>query len=100
MNGRSWIHFGDARTYIALNSSIEEKHIEKNYNSSGINHLGFVVPDVAAIAKRLSEAGYKRSSPKEVEQFRIRDYFYDADGNEYEFIEYLSNQDSERNAYS
>lgn len=98
-NGRIWIHFGDATTYVALNTSKEEKHIEKNYESSGINHLGFVVSDVAAIAERLSAAGYKRSFPKQTEQFRIRDYFYDADGNEFEFVQYLSTKESERNFY-
>ncbi len=99
-NGREWLHFGDATTYIALNSSTEEKNIEKNYESSGINHLGFVVSDATAIANRLSDAGYKRSYPKQEEQFRIREYFYDADGNEYEFVQYLSEIDSERNSYS
>jgi catechol 2,3-dioxygenase-like lactoylglutathione lyase family enzyme len=98
-NGRDWIHFGDATTYVALNTSSEDKHIEKHYESSGINHLGFVVKDVTSIAIRLENAGYKRSFPKQEEQFRIRDYFYDGDGNEYEFVQYLSNEDSERNFY-
>lgn len=98
-NGREWIHFGDNTTYIALNRSSEEKEFQKNYASSGINHLGFVVSDVSQIAERLERAGYKRSFPKQEEQFRIRDYFYDADGNEYEFVQYLSNTISERNFY-
>ncbi len=98
-NGRTWIHFGDTTTYVALNNSGENQHIEKNYESSGINHLGFVVSDVENIAKRLSEAGYTRSFPKQVEKFRIRDYFYDADGNEFEFVEYLSEKEAERNFY-
>ncbi|MCR9173156.1 MAG: VOC family protein [bacterium] len=99
-NGRKWIHFGDATTYVALNTSLEKKQLEKNYESSGINHIGFVVSDVDSIAKRLSDAGYGRSFPKQVEQFRIRDYFYDKDGNEYEFVEYLSEKESERNLYA
>lgn len=98
-NGRDWIHFGDTTTYVALNTSDEDKHIEKQYESTGINHLGFVVEDVAAIANRLENAGYKRSFPKQEEQFRIRDYFYDGDGNEYEFVQYLSDEVSERNFY-
>lgn len=99
-NGRKWIHFGDPTTYVALNTTGDDKHIEKDYESSGINHLGFVVADVEKIANRLSEAGYKRSYPTQIEQFRIREYFYDADGNEYEFVEYLSEIESERNSYS
>ena len=98
-NGRKWIHFGDATTYIALNTSNQEKSIAKNYSSSGINHLGFVVQNVEQIAKRLLDAGYKRSFPKQVEKFRIRDYFFDGDGNEFEFVEYLSENESERNYY-
>ncbi|MDB3906775.1 VOC family protein [Crocinitomicaceae bacterium] len=98
-NGKIWIHFGDATTYVALNTSTENKHIVKNYDSSGINHLGFVVSDLDNIASRLSKAGFKRSFPKQIEKFRIRDYFNDADGNEYEFVEYLSEKESERNFY-
>lgn len=63
------------------------------------NHLGFVVQNVEEIASNLLKYGYKRSYPKQVEQFRIRDYFMDADGNEYEFVQYLSEVVEERNSY-
>ena len=43
--------------------------------------------------------GYQRDYPKQVEQFRIRDYFADADGNQYEFVQYLSEVVSEKNSY-
>jgi len=99
LNGRKWIHFGDATTYLALNTSSDEQHIKKDYNSSGINHLGFVVDNVSEISERLESAGYKRSFPKQEEQFRIRDYFYDGDGNEFEFVQYLSEKETERNFY-
>ncbi|GAB5418774.1 MAG: VOC family protein [Crocinitomicaceae bacterium] len=98
-NGKEWIHFGDSTTYVALNASLKKKHLEKNYDSSGINHLGFVVEDVSGIAERLEDAGYTRSFPKQEERYRIRDYFYDGDGNEYEFVQYLSENESERNFY-
>jgi hypothetical protein len=52
------------------------------------------------IAQRLLETGFKRDSPKEIEKFRIRDYFADADGNQYEFIEYLSGKIEERNSFA
>ncbi|PWL29458.1 MAG: lactoylglutathione lyase [Fluviicola sp. XM-24bin1] len=99
-NGRTWLHFGDETTYVALNTPSEDLHIQKDYKSSGINHLGFVVSDAGTIAKHLLDAGYKRSFPRQEEQFRIREYFYDADGNEYEFVEYLSDLASERNSYA
>lgn len=96
---RSWIHLGDDTTYLALNNEPKEDNPGKNYDKAGINHIGFVVSDVAGIAKRLLAKGYKRSFPKQVQKFRIRDYFLDADGNEYEFVEYLSENMEERNTY-
>ncbi len=99
MNGRKWIHLGNNTTYIAINQTIEPQVITKNYASSGFNHVGFVVEDVTEIADRLLEAGYKRDYPTQVEQYRIREYFIDADGNEFEFVQYLSENVSERNYF-
>jgi len=97
---REWIHLGDDYTYIAINQAKRhDSTIDKNYDKIGINHLGFVVLDVVEIANNLLKNGYKRDFPKEVEQFRIRDYFADADGNQYEFIQYLSEVPAERNSY-
>lgn len=98
-NGRKWIHLGNDITYIALNEALIQKMNTKDYTKPGINHLGFVVEDVNVIANRLLDAGYKRDYPKQEENYRIRDYFADADGNEYEFVQYLSSEISERNFY-
>lgn len=98
-NNRKWIHLGNEITYVALNESVEPKIKVKDYSKSGINHLGFVVEDVEIIAQRLLAEGFKRDYPKQVENYRIRDYFVDADGNEYEFVQYLSDEMSERNFY-
>jgi len=102
-NGRKWIHLGNDITYIALNQSMDQP-LEptmnvKNYSKSGINHLGFVVEDVQIIADRLLAAGFNRDYPKQEEKYRIRDYFADSDGNEYEFVQYLSDDIEERNFY-
>ncbi len=97
---REWVHLGDDKTYLAINQAIQTNlKIEKDYDKAGINHLGFVVQNVEEIANNLLRNGYKRDFPKEVEQFRIRDYFADADGNQYEFIQYLSEVPEERNSY-
>lgn len=97
---REWVHLGDNDTYIALNQATQEfSKLEKNYDGHGINHLGFVVENVEEIANNLSRNGYKRDYPKQIEQFRIRDYFADADGNQYEFVQYLSEVPEERNSY-
>lgn len=98
-NGRKWIHLGNETTYVALNQAKEMQHHEKNYSTSGFNHIGFVVEDVTEIAERLLKAGYKRDYPKQVENYRIRDYFLDADGNEFEFVQYLTEEINERNFY-
>ncbi len=98
---REWVHLGDDNTYIAINQAqYSELKRDKNYGKIGINHIGFVVEDVEEIAKNLLNAGYKRDFPKEVEQFRIRDYFADADGNQFEFVQYLSELPEERNSYN
>ncbi|WP_420400281.1 VOC family protein [Flagellimonas sp.] len=97
---REWVHLGDEHTYIALNQAkLSDLPVEKNYDKKGINHIGFVVPNVEEIAHNLLSKGYKRDYPKEVEQFRIRDYFADADGNQFEFVQYLSELTEERNKY-
>ena len=98
---RKWIHLGDDITYLALNEAKStDKDLPQDYDTKGINHIGFVVENVAAITARLLAAGYKRNYPKQVQKFRIRDYFLDADGNEYEFVEYLSDKMDERNSYA
>lgn len=97
---REWVHLGDDLTYLALNQAKQgNMKIDKNYDKIGVNHIGFVVEDVQEIAKNLLENGYKRDFPKEVEEFRIRDYFADADGNQYEFVQYLSEVPEEKNKY-
>jgi len=52
-----------------------------------------------AVCERLIEAGYNRDYPTENEKHRIREYFADDDGNEFEFIEYKSEIISERNEF-
>lgn len=95
---RKWIHFGDELTYIAITET-EEGTYQKDYAKTGVNHIGFVVNDVEKVAERLLAQNYRRSYPKQMEKYRIRDYFLDADGNEYEFVEYLSDRIEEKNSY-
>ena len=98
---REWVHLGDDHTYVAINQATNaDTSVVKNYDGAGINHIGFVVPNVEEIAANLLKNGYNRSYPKQTEKFRIRDYFLDTDGNEYEFVQYLSEVHEERNSYS
>ena len=96
-----WVHFGDDNTYVAINQGDKQKgDNHPNYLRNGINHIGFVVDDVETLAERLLNNGFVRDYPKQVQQYRIRDYFADADGNQYEFVQYLSEKSDERNDYS
>ena len=97
---RNWLHIGDSVTYIAISQAeLETKIHEKNYNETGINHIGFVVEDVTIIADRLLSEGFIRDYPKQIEKYRIRDYFTDGEGNQYEFVQYLSESIEEMNSY-
>lgn len=97
---REWVHLGDDFTYLALNRATDETPDAQNdYDRAGINHIGFVVEDVEEISKNLLAAGYPRSYPKQNEQYRIRDYFNDKEGNQYEFVQYLSDKVEQRNQY-
>jgi len=98
---KEWLHLGDDYTYIAIEqikSNTGDK-TQKNYDKIGINHIAFVVKDIESVTDRLENEGYQRSYPKSKEKFRIRDYFFDADGNEFEFVEYLSDVVEERNLF-
>ena len=97
---RKWLHIGSENTYIALESvSSKDEGSRRPYRDIGINHLGFVVEDVDAVSKRLESAGYKKSIDVEPHRFRKRAYYFDKNGIEYEFIEYLSDRATERNQY-
>jgi len=93
--GRRWVHIGTDDTYLAL-SEPPKDHPEQN---GWLNHLGFVVENVQEVRDRLIEAGYKSSYQKQVQKHRIRDYFLDSAGHEYEFIQYLTADASQRNSY-
>ena len=58
-----------------------------------------VVDDLDAVAERLRSSGYKEGMSAMDHPHRRRIYFFDDDGNEYEFVEYLSTEASERNDY-
>ena len=98
-NGRKWLHIGTEDSYLALNEAVIQSEETERYTGIGFNHMGFVVSDVEAVGKRLKDAGYERSYPLTKQKFRIRDYFLDDDCNEYEFIQYLSENPEEKNTY-
>lgn len=99
--GRRWMHIGTADTYIALNeaSRAPTGSREPYDGQPGINHLGYEVDDADGVRERLAAAGFRDSTYPNNHPHRKRVYFYDADGNDWEFVEYLSDNVEERNDY-
>ena len=64
-----------------------------------MNHLAYEVEDVDAVRQRLAAAGYQDSTVPNAHPHRKRVYFSDREGNDLEFVEYLSRDPSERHDY-
>ena len=101
-NGTRWVHIGAKETYIALNqaNAEPEKRWRPYQGLPGVNHLGYEVDDVEALRDRLQAAGYKDSTPPNAHPHRKRLYFYDPEGNDWEFVQYLSPDPAERHDYA
>ena len=100
-DGLRWMHIGTNDTYIALNETTQSRdENQKPYNGKpGVNHLGYEVDDVEALRGRLTAAGFKDSTYPNSHPHRKRVYFYDADGNDWEFVQYFTDDVALRNDY-
>jgi catechol 2,3-dioxygenase-like lactoylglutathione lyase family enzyme len=96
-----WVHVGTEDSYIALNPASAKPGIPWMPYSGrpGVNHLGYEVDDAEALRQRLLAAGYKESTPANAHPYRKRVYFYDSEGNDWEFVQYLSSDPAQRNDY-
>ncbi len=99
-DGVPWAHIGTAETYIALNESPESESTESESTGGPMNHLGFVVDDTDALAARMRGAGFREGFISPEHPHRKRRYFLDADGIEWEFVEYVSDDPDEYNSYA
>jgi catechol 2,3-dioxygenase-like lactoylglutathione lyase family enzyme len=101
-DGTGWMHIGTDETYIALaQSTVEPENRWQPYAGvPGVNHLAYVVDDVETLQKRLKAAGYQDSTPVNNHPYRKRIYFFDSDGNDWEFIQYLTDDPAKRHDYS
>ncbi len=99
--GTKWVHVGNDDTYIALQQSDSDRDmIWKPYSGApGVNHLAFEVDNVDLLREKLLAAGYSESTVPNKHPFRKRVYFYDPEGNDWEFIQYFSEDPKERNDY-
>jgi catechol 2,3-dioxygenase-like lactoylglutathione lyase family enzyme len=98
--GKRWVHVGSDTSYIAINEADSEEELPSAAQWRGVNHLGFVVDDAEAVKRRLVAKGYREGYISELHPHRKRIYLHDRDDNEWEFVEYLSQDIAERNDYS
>ncbi len=100
-SGRRWVHVGTDDSYLALSEATAESATRRQpyTGEPGINHLGYEVDDVDALRARLIEAGYRESTVPNSHPHRKRVYFYDGEGNDWEFVQYFSDDPAERNDY-
>ena len=98
---KRWLHVGTHETYIALEEIIPPFETDrKAYREPGINHVGFVVDDLDALIRRLQDAGYETSDLAEDVPYRKRTYIFDKSGNEWEFVQYLTDDPDKANTYA
>ena len=101
-SGARWVHVGTDQVYLALQQATEApaERWEPYSGRPGTNHLGFEVDDAEAVRARLRAGGYEDSTVPNAHPHRRRVYFHDAEGNDWEFVQYLSADPAERNDYS
>ena len=100
-DGTRWVHIGTHETYIALGQASSEpaRRWAPYQGLPGVNHLAYEVDDVESLRRRMETAGYRDSTVPNAHPHRNRVYFYDPEGNDWEFIQYLSEDVAERNDY-
>jgi catechol 2,3-dioxygenase-like lactoylglutathione lyase family enzyme len=99
--GTRWVHVGTDDVYVALyQASSESAERWVPYDGKpGTNHLGFEVDDAAALRERMRAAGYEDTTVPNRHPYRRRVYFHDREGNDWEFVQYLSDDPEKRNDY-
>jgi catechol 2,3-dioxygenase-like lactoylglutathione lyase family enzyme len=100
-HGTRWVHVGTDDTYIVLNPTKPDaqRHWVPYRGEAGVNHLAYEVDDAESLRGRLAAAGYRESTPPNSHPHRKRVYFYDPEGNDWEFVQYFSQDPAERNDY-
>jgi len=101
-DGGRWLHIGTDEHYLALTQATEPaaRTFEPYSGVPGVNHLGYEVDDAAGLQARMLAAGYEESTVLNNHPHRRRVYFLDPDGNDWEFVQYLSSDPAERNDYT
>ena len=98
--GRPWRHVGNDAFYVALQTVPTNTQRTPYGNQTGLNHLGWEVDDLEALVMRMHSAGFEPNLAADEHPARSRRYFFDPDGNDWEFVQYLVDDVRERNDYS
>jgi catechol 2,3-dioxygenase-like lactoylglutathione lyase family enzyme len=83
-----WLHVGDEQQYLALQSGGEGGAPPWQGPSVGVKHLGFIVPDVAAVVARLQAAGWPLDHWGGRTPVRRSAYLVDEGSLQFEFVQY------------
>lgn len=94
---RRWIHFGDNYQYLAFGDNGIGNNRDLAGHDSGLAHFAFACSNLDSLIERLGEAGFSINKPGTDDPWRRNVYFMDPDGNEVEFVEYLSDLPEQRN---
>ena len=94
-----WVHLGTDCTYISINQMPDPAEGRAKKHRPGYNHVGFAVEDADALRERMLAAGYEEGFIPDSHHNRKRVYFVDNDGLDYEFVQYYSDDFTERNDY-
>lgn len=86
-NGSPAAHVGGDRFYLALFEAKRNGAVDHDYETPGLNHLGFVVDDLDEKRRKLKQLGIDVHLEGDYEPGR-RIYFYDPSGLEVELVEY------------
>lgn len=95
-----WYHVGDDKSYIAIQSGGSGEADDWKKSWTGVKHIGIAVPDLSALIERLAAQGYHPDHFGPPHPHRKNVYFIDHHNIQFEFTEYLSAINSEKNDYS
>ena len=100
-NGVRCVHIGTEDDYLAVSQATAGFRRKKvlSADKPGLLHLGYEVDDVEVLRERLKSAGYTERLVADRHPHRKRVYFGDGQGNEWEFVQYFSDDPAERNDY-
>ena len=96
---RNWAHIGDDDYYLTLNDGAVGENRNLRGVAPGLAHIGFEVENVDDLKKRLTAKGYAIDIEGRQHPYRKTVYFIDPNGFQFEFIQYLSEENELKNQY-